>query len=165
MKKRLRSIFTLIFFISFVLSCFAAQDYENNPAPAPLFQLTNLNDQPVSLNNYLGRKTVLLVFWTTWCPYCRDQLQKLNARYPELAKGSIEVLAINVGEPKDKVANFMKKYSLNLEVLLDRDSYVAEAYELMGVPTYFVINISGKIVSSGNQFPEELINKISAKQP
>jgi len=164
MKKRLRFIVIFMFFISFAFSCLAAQDYENNSVAAPLFRLTSLNDKPVSLSGYLGRKTVLLVFWTTWCPYCRDQLQKLNEKYPALAKGSIEVLTINVGEPKDKVANFMKKRSLSLEVLLDKDSYVADAYNLMGVPTYFLIDISGRIVSSSSQFPEELINKISAKQ-
>ncbi len=72
----------------------------------------DLNDKAVFLSEYKGKKTVLALFWTTWCPYCREELKKLNQEYAGLAKDSIELLAINVGEPKSKVDNFIKSRNL-----------------------------------------------------
>ena len=157
MKKCLSFIFLFLFSASFIFHACAAENNKSDFALAPAFQLNDLNGKAVSLSGYLGKKTVLLVFWTTWCPYCREQLKDLNERYPWLAKKSIEVLAINTGEPKDKVAGFAKSRSLTFKILLDEDNQVAASYDLMGVPTYFVVDISGKIVSAGNYFPEDMI--------
>jgi len=162
-KNRLRFIFLALFFVSFCFSSYAAQGIINAPKTAPLFQLKSLDDKIVSLTDYLGKKSVVLVFWTTWCPYCREQLKQLNGKLPALTKAGIEILAINVGEPKNKVADFTKSRSLNLRILLDQDNNVSNTYELMGVPTYFVIDISGQIVAIGNQFPEDAINQLAVK--
>jgi peroxiredoxin len=68
-----------------------------------------------------------------------------------------------VGEPKYKVEDFVKTRNLNFTVLLDRESAVAEIYDLLGVPVYFVINSSGQIVSTGNHFPGDLLPKLAVK--
>ncbi len=130
---------------------------------APDFKLQDLNRKTFTLNSYKDKQPVILIFWTTWCPYCREQLKQLNERLPELTKKGIEILAIDVGEPRNKVENFAKSHSLNLQILLDEDNTVSDAYELMGVPTYFVIDLSGQVVSAANQFPEDAINKLAVK--
>ena len=163
MKNRLRFIFLIFCFVSFCVTSYAAKDPNNSLKSAPGFQLKGLDDKVVSSADYFGKKPVILVFWTTWCPYCRQQLSQLNERLAELTKKGIQVLAINVGEPKSKVVNFVKSYSLNLQILLDELSAVAETYELMGVPTYFVIDISGKVAAAANQFPEDAISKLDVK--
>jgi len=130
---------------------------------APAFQLRDLNDRVVSLSDYKGKKAVMLFFWTTWCPYCREELNVLNQEYASLAKESIELLTINVEEPKYKVEKYVRRYNLGLEVLLDSDSLVTRDYGLMGVPAYFVINKSGEIVSAGNHFPKNAIKELAGK--
>jgi len=153
----------LLFFISFGFSSYAAQDNLSSLKAAPAFQLNDLNDKIVSLSDYKGEKAVILFFWTTWCPYCREELKVLNQEYSGLTKDSIEVLTIDVGEPKYKVDNYAKSYNLSFEVLLDLDSLVAREYDLMGVPTYFVINKSGEVVSAGNHFPKNAVKKLTDK--
>ena len=104
-----------------------------------------------------------MFFWTTWCPYCRAELKTLNAKSADLAKASVVLLAVNVGESKDKVANFVKSRNLSFEILLDKDSQVTELYDLLGVPTYFVINKSGEVVSTENHFPGDVVKELTSK--
>lgn len=158
MKKYRKFIMIFLLFSAFISFGYAA---ENKSAPA--FQLMDLNDKLVSLNDYKDKQAVILFFWTTWCPYCREELKQLNQEYAGFARDSIELLAINVGEPKYKVEPFVLSHKLNFEVLLDKDSLVADAYELMGVPTYVVVNKSGQIVSAGNHFPKEALKEVSGK--
>ena len=161
MKNYLK-LFILLFFVGFTLSYSAAQESAGILKSAPQFQLQDLNDQAFFLSDYKDKQAVILFFWTTWCPYCREELKALNKQYAELAKDAIKVLAINVGEPKYKVDNFTKNYNLALRVLLDKDSTVADAYDLMGVPSYFVINKAGQIVSTGTRFPKDALKGLSS---
>jgi len=95
-----------------------------------------------------------LFFWTTWCPFCREELKVLNRRHGDLTKIGWKIIAINVGEPASKINNFTKTNPLIFNVLLDKDSAVAYGYDVIGVPTYVLINKEGKIVFRDNYFPE-----------
>ena len=132
-------------------------------AYAPDFRLKDLADKEVALSDYKGKENVILFFWASWCPYCRAELKVLNNEYASLKKPSVELLAINVGEPKYKVSNFEESRKLIFRVLLDQDSQVADSYGLMGVPTYFVVNKSGQIIFSGNHYPKDKIQELTVK--
>jgi len=144
-----------IFFLVFVLSCGRTPKSAEALSPAPDFKLNSLNQEEITLSSYKDKKPVLLIFWTTWCPFCRTQLKLLNKKYPELAADNLEILAINVGEPYQKVESFAKSYALLYRVLLDPDSQAARSYRILGVPTYFLINKSGFIVFQDTYFPED----------
>lgn len=128
---------------------------------APDFQLRDLNNDTVILSHYKYKCPVLLFFWATWCPYCRKELKVLNDKYMGLVKEGLEVLPINVGESAYKVGNFLQSYHLGLGVLLDKDSSVAEAYRLFGLPTYYLIDKKGYICFQGYSFPEKYKDLIS----
>lgn len=121
---------------------------------APDFKLQDLRENTVTLSSYRDKKPVILFFWTTWCPFCRTELKVLNDKYQDLTKDGFEVLAINVGEYAYKVDNFVKRYSPTFGVLLDKDTAVAGAYELLGVPTYVVVDKQGYIRFKGHTFPK-----------
>lgn len=122
---------------------------------APDFKLQDIHGDRITLSSYKDKQSVILFFWTTWCPYCREALRLLNDMYAELVKDGLEVLAINIGEPSYKVDNFVKSYQLNYRVLLDKYTTVAYAYDLLGVPTYVFIDKNGYIYFKGNSFPKE----------
>ncbi len=129
---------------------------------APEFKLNDLGGNEVSLSSYKDKKAVVLIFWTTWCPYCRIVLNSLKEDVSSLKNMGVELLAINIGEPKSKVDDFAERYSLNFKVLLDQDYRVSYSYDLLGVPTYFVINQAGQVVFSGNRFPKEELKELTA---
>ena len=125
------------------------------------FKLKDMSGNTVVLEDYKGKQPVILLFWTTWCPYCRKALNTLSGKYQQLAAEKIELLAINIGESEGLVANFLKKNPLNLKVCLDERSSVAESYSVLGIPTYIIVNKGGFIVFNGHTFPEDYLKLIS----
>lgn len=122
---------------------------------APDFKLNTLDNQTVVLSSFRGHKPVLLMFWTTWCPFCVDQLVVLETKYSELSKSGLEILAINAGESIYKVGRFLKNRNLPYQMLLDTETSVAAFFNIIGVPTYVLIDKDGYVVFKGNRFPEK----------
>ncbi len=114
--------------------------------------LIDLEGAPVNLSRYIG-KPVILFFWTTWCPYCRDELKILNRQAALMAKEGIVVIGVNLSESQSKVQRFFKGYWLNFKMLLDKNGLLADKYDLMGVPTYVFLNKEGKEISQAHSFP------------
>jgi peroxiredoxin len=77
----------------------------------------------------------------------------LNNTYSQLQDGGLRVLAVNVGEPSVKVERFVQDYGLAFSIVLDENARVAEAYQVMGVPTYAIISKEGNLVFKDNYFP------------
>lgn len=128
------------------------------------FTLPDLGNKEVSLLDFYG-KPVILLFWTTWCPYCRKALKQLNAMHAELSKNGVEILAINIEEPIDRVRRFVKRYPLSYRVLLDIDIRVAQAYGILGIPAYILINKAGRIVFDNYYFPGEEYKDLLSIRP
>ena len=120
---------------------------------APDFTLYDIYQDAYTISNYRDKQAVLLLFWTTWCPFCRKELKVLNGMYSGLAADGVEVLSVNVGETPSTVQNFVQDYNLVYRVLLDRDNRVAGLYGLIGVPTYILINKQGEVVFKDNYLP------------
>ncbi len=133
-------------------------------AVAPDFQLTDLKKNTVVLSSYRNKQPVLLFFWTTWCPYCREQLMGIeqSIKSGELTN-NIEMIAINIGESADKVEKFVKLRNLTFRFLLDSDEKVAQSFNIIGVPTYVLINKEGKVISADNSFPTDKIKNASSQ--
>lgn len=166
MNNFLRALFLTAMLSLLSCSCMQAQDTNSDTpqakdfGPAADFTLPDLNQRNISLSNYKDKNTVAILFWTTWCPYCLRALQDLNNLYPNLRKDGWEVLAINVGETQQKVANFIKRYNITFPVLLDEGGEAADSYGLLGVPTYFLVDKKGTIRFKQNYFPKDKYKQI-----
>lgn len=62
-----------------------------------------------------------------------------------LAADGIQMLAVNVGEDEDTIFQFTANYPVGFPLLMDRDSKVAEAWPIRGLPTTFVVDPQGRI--------------------
>jgi len=122
---------------------------------APDFRLKDMQENTVVLSSYRDKSPVFLFFWATWCPFCRDELKNLNSRYRELLRDNVEVLAVDIGESLPTVERFISNYALVFKVLLDRDSQAAYSYNIVGVPTFILIDKKGRIVFQDHRFPQE----------
>lgn len=119
------------------------------------FKLLDLTGRELSFSASSGRPA-LLFFWATWCPFCLKELPDLQKQYQGLKKAGVEVFAIDVGEPKERVEKFLgKKNNLEFPVLLDSDSRVASRYNLVGIPTFILIDAQGKIKVRGHSLPRD----------
>ena len=111
---------------------------------APDFTLQNMNEQEVSLSDYKGKK-VFLNFWASWCPPCREEMPDMQKLHEEYGN-EIAVLAVNIGESKSTVANFMMQNKLNLPVLLDLNKSIAQDYLVRAIPTTYILDKDGIII-------------------
>lgn len=157
--------------IAGILACFciAAVSLSFNRAfakelqPAPDFKLQDLDQKEYVLSANKDKNGVLMLFWTTWCPYCQDELKELNNIYPNFTKEGMEILGIDVEESANLVKNVVRSYGLKFRILLDTSGTVRKAYGVLGVPTYVLIDKSGNIVFKGNYFPKEKYRELISK--
>lgn len=151
MVKKIPFIILLLLSIQ---SLFAQRPQETKTTESAIdFNLLDLDNRMVSLSDFSG-KALILFFWTTWCPFCQEELKKLDIVYPEL-KNEGELLAINVGESFSSVERFIRKNPVKYKVVLDRDMGVAKSYGIIGVPTYIFIDKKGHIIFNSHYFIKE----------
>jgi thiol-disulfide isomerase/thioredoxin len=109
------------------------------------FTLKDLDGNDIRLSRYRG-KVVFLIFGTTWCPQCRNEIplfKEIQSRYGP--KGLV-TLYIDIQESKRKAEAFAQQYALNYPTLLDSEGAVTALYGIRGVPTKILIDRNGKII-------------------
>ncbi len=110
--------------------------------PAPDFTLEDINGETFSLRNVKG-KTVLMVFWATWCPHCKGEIPDLNDIYENYKDKDFDIFAISVDDNMEKLKKFVEKNKIQYNVLFDKETEIAMLYGVMGVPAHFVVDKKG----------------------
>jgi len=129
---------------------------------APDFTLTDLNGKKVALSSCKG-KVVLVEFWATWCPPCREAVPEMNKLYEKYKNRNVQVLAVSLDEGGDvasRLNQFVREHRVKYPVLIG-DNKVNILYGVTNVPVAFVIDKDGKISKKHIGFMEELSEKIS----
>lgn len=112
---------------------------------APNFRLATADGRAFLLSDLRGTP-VLLNFWATWCFSCITEmplLEEASVQYGETAV----VLGVNVGETPETAEIFATNFSLTFPLVLDQATTVAQAYSIRPMPTSFVIDANGVVVS------------------
>lgn len=112
--------------------------------PAPDFTLASLDGGTVTLGDLKGQ-VVILDFWASWCAPCvegMDHLQQMHERY---ANHGAVVLAINVEETQEEVADFLEGRGYAFTVLLDLDGRVSDDYGVQAIPHTLIVDREGEV--------------------
>jgi len=112
---------------------------------APDFRLTKIGGGEVSLSDYRG-KVVLLNFWATWCPPCREEMPLFKDVYKKYRDNGFEIIAVSTDASTDVVKDFISEYSIKFVVLHDREGKLSSLYGIQGLPTSFLIDREGIVV-------------------
>jgi peroxiredoxin len=116
---------------------------ESRPA-VPDFTLVDMDGASHRLEAYRGRP-VIINFWATWCPPCRDELPSMERAWNRLRDQGVMLLAINVGEDEATIFPFTADYPVTFPLLLDRDGTVVENWPVRGLPSTFVVDPRGRV--------------------
>lgn len=109
---------------------------------APDFTLATPDGREIRLADEVSEHTTVLLFWATWCPYCKalmPHLQSLRMKYGD----DVQILAINFREDGDPVG-YLEEVGYDFVLLSDGDR-VAEQYGVYATPGVFVVDGEQKV--------------------
>jgi len=124
------------------------------PYPAdretPALRLVDTRGETHDLGAYHG-KVVVLNFWATWCPPCVEELPSLQRLYAARRDQGLEILAVDVGEPPEQVADFLARIDTRVDfpVLLDSDGEQLRRWKVYAFPTTLLIDREQRIRYAG----------------
>jgi len=117
------------------------------------FEAVTLNGDSLRLSDFRGR-VVIVDFWATWCPPCREQLPLLAALEKQVE--DVVVLSVCVDRHRDKIEKFAQRVDLPERVLLDPSGAIAELYEVQAMPWTVLIDPLGRVVWQQSALPEAM---------
>jgi len=136
-----------------LLSCGVAAG-DGSPRAMPKFRATTMDGRKFDNAAVKGR-VVLLQFWATWCQYCRRDQSAVDTISQEFAGKGLLVLAVNAGESKMKVKQYLADSPRAVPIVLMENTNLAALFGARSYPLYVAIdtdgNIAGESKGSGGE--------------
>lgn len=125
--------------------------HKNVGQPGLEFTYNDVNDKPVSFNDFRG-KYVYIDVWATWCGPCKKEIPFLKELEHEYREKDIVFMSVSVDELKDKQKwkDFVKNENLKgVQLMADKafKSAIAKNYEINAIPRFLLFDKEGKIIS------------------
>ena len=119
-------------------------------AQAPSVKVHTLDGHEVDLAQYTGKTPVVMEFWATWCPVCKELEPTMLAAAKKYAKQVKFVgVAVSVNESPEKVKLFVQRHGLPGDQYFDTKGNATGAYDVPATSYVVVLDKSGKVVYTG----------------
>ena len=168
----MRNAYIILLVLAISLTICACNNKSDKPAadssvevgsPAPDFTLKDITGKNTTLSSYKG-KLVLLEFWATWCPPCKASIPDMVELHKKYRDKGFTVLGVSIDTDPDataKVAQFSSSNGITYPVLI-ADEAMPLTYNVMSVPTSFLISRDGIVISSYIGYFDDYSRKVSA---
>jgi peroxiredoxin len=112
---------------------------------APDFRLSTTEGETIQLSALQGTP-VIINFWATWCPPCRQEMPALEAIWQRYGQGGVVILGVDQGERADVVTRFARdEVGTTFPLLLDTHQSVGARYGVRALPTTVFVDADGRI--------------------
>ena len=128
---------------------------------APAFNLTKMDGSDVALADLRGKPSVL-IFWTAWCPVCKEEAPHFNALAEQYEPRGVQVLGINIQDSIPRTQGGIKDFGIRYAVARDPDASVARRYRVAGTPTIIFLDRQGVVHYFGNELPADYSARLDA---
>ena len=117
---------------------------------APAAKLETLDGKPADLSQFIGKSPVVIEFWATWCPSCKElEPAMLAAQKKYAGKVQFVGVAVSVNESPELVRRYTQKHGLAGAQFYDRKGVAIDAYDVPATSFVVVVGKNGKVVYSG----------------
>ncbi len=109
-----------------------------DPYPAPELALDALDGERTALRD-LASDWVIVHFWASWCPPCREEMPSLQRLAQNLDPRAVRLMLVNTAETEDDAFFFLGRVAPELSTRLDRDGAVTDRWGPRGLPATFIV--------------------------
>jgi peroxiredoxin len=108
-----------------------------------------------------GKSPVVLNFFATWCPACREELPHLIELYKQHQSEGLKVFAVTT-EDSATAMHFAKEVSLPFPILIDSDGAVSLRFQATSIPVTAVLDKQGRAAGMAQGYSTELFDQIES---
>ena len=112
---------------------------------SPSCALTTLDGKPAHDLQELKGKVVYVDFWASWCPPCVKSFPFLNELNHDLKDKGLQVIGVNLDEKVTDAQEFIAKHPVDFAIVADASKQCAKGFEVMAMPTSYLIDRKGNI--------------------
>lgn len=129
------------------------------------FTMNDPAGKPIALADLVGKTDYLLIdFWASWCPSCREALPRLREFYNKNKGQRFEILGVSLDRNKEKWTESIAQFALpwkNVSDLKFWDNEGAKLYAINSIPTTVLIDKNGKVIGRNLELEkiQELLNQ------
>ena len=124
-----------------------------SPLKAEIYDISQLD-----LGSYRG-KVVYLDFWASWCKPCQKSFPWMNRLLQRYPADKFTVVTVNLDAESESMHRFLSKVKADFDIYHDPSGRIAEAFELEGMPTSYLIDASGNVVKKHIGFYTKSVDK------
>lgn len=136
----------LLFLVASMLVFFATVSFaEHLDQISPSCALTTLDGNPTHNLQELKGKVVYVDFWASWCPPCVKSFSFLNQLDHDMRDKGLHVIGVNLDEKVADAKEFLAKHPVDFSIVADPSKQCAKVFELMAMPTSYLIDRKGAI--------------------
>lgn len=117
---------------------------------APDFAITH-EQLPDTLSALTGQ-VVYIDFWASWCKPCRKSFPWMNQMQQKYAGQGLQIIAVNLDTEEALAKAFLEKVPAHIPIIYDPEGKIASDYQLLGMPSSYVIDKKGNIRFSHKGF-------------
>ena len=119
-------------------------------ARAPIVTVQSLDGKPIDLGKYIGKTPMLIEFWATWCPNCRELMPTLLAAEKKFGKQvKFVALAVAINQSPEKERRWLAAHPLPHDTFYDVDGKAAGAFDAPATSYVVVLDKTGRVVYTG----------------
>ena len=119
-------------------------------ARAPAVTVQSLDGKQIDLGQYIGKTPMLIEFWATWCPNCRELMPTLLEAEKKFGKKvKFVALAVAINQSPEKVRRFLAAHPLPHDTFYDVDGKAAGAFDAPATSYVVVLDKTGRVVYTG----------------
>lgn len=116
-----------------------------------VFTATGLKGDPISAESYRG-KVLLVLFWSTTCRPCEEDLPVVRSLYEEYRQAGFEIVGVNLDPTAEAVPSYLNKHQMTWPQIHEpggQESKPARQFGIVSLPTMILVGRDGKVLSRG----------------